>query len=213
LTADQPGCLSGFVIPPLAVILVAAVLSSAAFRFSSTPTLPPLAAHATGQLSAVFTPEVQHWGAAIMRWAADSGLDPNLIAVVMQIESCGDPFAKSTAGALGLFQVMPYHFTDTEEPFFPDTNAARGLAYLSRALNASNADVRLTLAGYNGGLGLIGAPESSWPAESLRYVYWGAGIYADATAGATHSDRLDEWLAAGGERLCDAAGLRLNTGS
>jgi soluble lytic murein transglycosylase-like protein len=128
---------------------------------------------------------------------------------VMQIESCGDPGARSRAGAMGLFQVMPYHFNGAEDPYLPSTNAARGLAYLKRSLEAAGGDVRLALAGYNGGIGVIGLPELTWPAETQRYAYWGSGIYAEANAGAGDSLRLAEWLAAGGTSLCRQARYRL----
>jgi soluble lytic murein transglycosylase-like protein len=157
------------------------------------------------QLSPVFTPEVQYWNASISRWAVASGLDPNLVAVIMQIESCGNPFARSSAGAAGLFQVMPYHFLATDNPTAPDTNAARGLDYLRRSLAAANNNVRLALAGYNGGIGVISRGEWSWPAETIRYAYWGSGIYADALSGAAGSSRLSEWLRAGGSGLCNRA--------
>jgi soluble lytic murein transglycosylase-like protein len=104
---------------------------------------------------------------------------------------------------------MPYHFLSTDDPTTPDTNAARGLAYLGRSLSASGDDVRLALAGYNGGIGLISRAEWSWPAETIRYTYWGSGIYTDAQSGASRSSRLDEWLSAGGASLCRRAGQTL----
>ena len=85
-------------------------------------------------ISPIFTAEVQYWSTSILTWAAAAGLDPNLAATVMQIESCGDPLARSRAGAIGLFQVMPYHFAPGEYPYNPDTNALRGLDYLRRSL-------------------------------------------------------------------------------
>ena len=121
----------------------------------------------------MFSPEIQYWGGAIQGWAAAAGLDPNLVATVMQIESCGDPRALSPAGAMGLFQVMPGHFTTSDDPYNPDTNAARGLAYLNRSLKVANGDVRLALAGYNGGIGVIGLPESSWRRSIM--LMWAAG--------------------------------------
>jgi soluble lytic murein transglycosylase-like protein len=160
-------------------------------------------------LSPVFRPEVQYWSGAIQGWAAAAGLDPNLVATVMQIESCGDPRARSRAGAMGLFQVMPYHFAGDDDPYNPDTNAARGLAYLKRSLEAADGDARLALAGYNGGVGVIGRSESTWAAETQRYAYWGSGIYAEASSGATESLRLVEWMAAGGASLCRQASARL----
>ncbi len=163
-------------------------------------------------ISSVFTPEVQHWGPAISRWAAQAGVDPNLAATVMQIESCGDPSATSGSGAIGLFQVMPYHFAGSDSPYDPDTNALRGLSYLRRSLDAANNDARLAFAGYNGGIGVIGRSQFLWPAETVRYAYWGSGIYADAIAGLPESSRLNEWLTAGGSGLCGRSAQRLGIG-
>src|ERR1051326_70323 len=64
--------------------------------------LPPSASVSASTLSPVFTPEVQHWATPIMNWAAPYKLDPNLVATVMQIESCGAPHAVSSSGAQGL---------------------------------------------------------------------------------------------------------------
>ena len=44
---------------------------------------------------------------------------------------------------------------------------------------------------------------------SVGYYYWGTGIYADAIAGADHSERLNEWLTAGGASLCARAAQQL----
>ena len=60
-----------------------------------------------GSISPVFTPQVRTWSAEISHWAVEFDLDPNLIALVMQIESCGHPRVHSSAGAQGLFQVIP----------------------------------------------------------------------------------------------------------
>ncbi len=198
-------CVSGFILPPLIVILFGAAM----LALAPVPVAPGLKVEPPTpgglRISAVFTPQVQYWNQSIVRWAAASGLDPNLVAVVMQIESCGDPSARSTAGAVGLFQVMPYHFYPADNPYAPDTNALRGLAYLKRSLAAANNGVRLALAGYNGGISVISQAESLWPPETIRYAYWGSGIYQDVVNGNLASPRLDEWLAAGGESMCSRA--------
>ena len=160
------------------------------------------------QIAMLFTPEVQRWEKEIVDWSNEWGLDPNLVATVMQIESCGDPEAISGAGAMGLFQVMPYHFEGTEDPYKPGTNAYRGLAYLRSALDARGGDIKLALAGYNGGITGAKRPESAWSAEMIRYVYWGTGIYADARKDRSQSDRLNEWLGRGGTSLCAQAANR-----
>ena len=158
-----------------------------------------------GSLSPIFTPEVQHWADKIVGWSAVFKLDPNLAATVMQIESCGAPAVVSGSGAQGLFQVMPFHFAAGENTLDPDTNAARGLAYLALGLARASGDAGLALAGYNGGHGLIGQDSSLWPAQTQRYWYWGTGIYQDAASGQPQSGRLQEWLQAGGASLCAQA--------
>ncbi len=199
------GRLPAFVLAPLAITLLGA--GFLVFPPDPSPLAAPLwaAPDSVTQLSPVFTPSVQFWSSAILRWAGQAGIDPNLLAVIMQIESCGDPGATSPAGAMGLFQVMPYHFQSGEDPYSPDTNAARAVSYLVRSLAASNDDVRLALAGYNGGIGMISEPDWFWPNETSRYAYWGTGIYADILADSPTSPRLEEWLAAGGSGLCNRA--------
>ncbi|MEW6287547.1 MAG: transglycosylase SLT domain-containing protein [Chloroflexota bacterium] len=204
------GCLSLTTLPLVAVLLIACLLTA----LSLNAPFPTLAASqptmtTSTRLSPIFTREVQHWSRDILRWADASSLDPNLVAVVMQIESCGDPFARSSAGAMGLFQVMPFHFQADEDPYQPEVNARRGLDYLARSLNASGGNIRLALAGYNGGIGVITRGEWTWPAQTLRYVYYGAPIYEDARSGAVSSPKLEEWYRRYGAGLCRQASRRL----
>lgn len=156
-------------------------------------------------IAPVFMPSVQYWAADIARWAAAYDLDPNLVATVMQIESCGNPGALSSAGAQGLFQVMPFHFAAGEVMTDPDTNAARGMAYLSQGLALANGNAGLAMAGYNGGHSVIGRASGNWHYETQRYYYWGTGILADISADPSTSPRLQEWLNAGGASLCRQA--------
>jgi hypothetical protein len=158
-----------------------------------------------GTLSPVFTPEVQQWQADIVRWAEQFGLDPNLVAVVMQIESCGNPQAVSRSGAQGLFQVMPFHFGTDEDMLDPETNAQRGVGYLAEMLSEMSDDVGLALAAYNGGPATANRGWAAWPAETQRYYVWGTGIYQDIADGLDSSPTLDKWLAAGGNSLCRQA--------
>jgi len=163
---------------------------------------PEQAALSPAPISAVFTPGVLAWAPKITAWAREFALDPNLVATVMQIESCGAVGAISPSGAMGLFQVMPFHFEGQEDPYDPETNARRGLSYLSAALRLAQGRVDLALAGYNGGHSAISLPPAEWPSETQRYVYWGSGILADIDAGRVPSPRLEEWQRAGGGQLC-----------
>jgi soluble lytic murein transglycosylase-like protein len=229
--STRGGCLSGYLVPPLAVICVGIILAFIWLGLGPSPTLAAVSGQAdslfapgstdqavtsavlslsqASAISPIFQPEVQYWSGSIQSWATAAGLDPNLVATVMQIESCGDPRALSRAGAMGLFQVMPFHFAADDDPYNPDTNAARGLAYLKRSLKAASGNERLALAGYNGGIGVIGRSESNWAGETQRYAYWGSGIFQDASNGSDTSPRLKEWLAAGGASLCRQARSRL----
>ena len=230
------GCLSFYVLPPIAALLIVGFVAFVALKSPLSPAALPInnstivlqnsAAPAGGTtpiwgspagsapasssgLSPIFTKEVQHWGNDIVRWANAAGVDPNLAATVMQIESCGDPRATSRSGATSLFQVMPFHFKFGENPYDPETNALRGMNYLSRSLQAGGGNARLALAGYNGGIGVISRSEWAWPSETKRYVLYGAPIYEDARNGATSSASLTEWYQKYGASLCRQAAQRL----
>ena len=81
----------------------------------------------------------------------------------------------------------------------------RGSAFLKHCRAASDGVIGLTLACYNGGASVINLPREQWSAETQKYFRWGVGIYSDAVAGNERSETLDQWMAAGGERLCDSA--------
>jgi Transglycosylase SLT domain len=156
-------------------------------------------------ISPIFTPSVQYWGSQIVTWGKAYGIDPNLVATVMQIESCGDATVGSSAGAQGLFQVMPFHFQDGENQLDPDTNARAGLEYLRGALIRANGHPGLALAGYNGGYGVIATGWGTWATQTQNYYIWGTGIYLDALHGSPTSPALQDWLNAGGSNLCNQA--------
>lgn len=211
---------SGLVLITCAVLGFAATLGAALLLEAAAPNAvyavidtnsPTYAGGAVGPdsarsaLSPVFTAEVQHWGPLIESWAVLYQIDPNLIATVIQIESCGDPRVGSPAGAQGLFQVMPFHFAAGEDMLDVQTNARRGLDYLAGGLERANGHAGLALAGYNGGHGVINRGWAAWASETRRYYYWGSRIYAEAVSGMTASPTLQEWLGAGGRNLCARA--------
>ena len=168
------------------------------------------ASSGSGGISPIFTPEVHHWESEIVEWANEHNLDPNIVATIMQIESCGDPEAVSIAGARGLFQVMPFHFSGNENMLDPDTNARRGMNFYNEQLRYTGNDKLLSFAGYNGGYAASGGNYANWADETKRYYNWAKGIYEDAQSGATSSETLEAWLAAGGAAGCQRAATRLN---
>jgi hypothetical protein len=152
-----------------------------------------------------FSPQVARWGSSIVSWSDEFNLPPDLIAIVMQIESCGDPQARSGAGAMGIFQVMPFHFVQDEDPYDPIVNAYRGLDFLAGGYARSGGEIDRTLAGYNGGHSLIELQAHAWPQETKRYVSWGVGLWDDIQDGRYPSPTLERWMQAGGARLCSEA--------
>ena len=159
----------------------------------------------TDTIAPLFTDEVQYWRDSIRDWADDHDLDPNLLASVLQIESCGYASSRSISNAQGLFQVMPMHFAVEENQLDPNTNAQRGIQVLADCLRRSEGNVGLAMACYNGGPSVISAHYDTWVAETQRYFQWGTGIYADAQKNRERSATLTEWLEAGGASLCQLA--------
>jgi soluble lytic murein transglycosylase-like protein len=168
------------------------------------PTPPPVP-----PLSPVFRPEVAFWEEDIAVWSQTYQIDPDLIATLMQIESCGDPSVVSPASASGLFQVTSIHFEPGDDHTDPQTNARAGLTFFAYLMELSGGNVGDALAGYNAGEWAVDATFEALPDETQRYVYWGTGIYEEARGGAEESARLNEWLEAGGVRLCEGAAARL----
>ena len=208
------GCFSLSLLPP-AIALLAGVLllimfgKTTGLKDDSEPIKIDSSLSDTTILSPIFTQEVLYWEASIIQWAEEWNLDANLVATVMQIESCGDPAAVSRSGAMGLFQVMPYHFEHGENAYQPNTNAARGLAYLRLSLDKFDTNYELALAGYNGGISGATRPQSQWSNEMNRYVYWGRNIFMDTEKNNLNSPYLDEWLSSGGASLCRQAHQQL----
>ena len=180
---------------------------------SETAAVPAPAVAAVGGLAPIFTPEVMYWQDQILEWAEEHSLDPNLAAIIMQVESCGDPQAISVAGARGLFQVMPFHFQAGEDSLDPATNAQRGLAYFADRLVQTNGDIGRAFAGYNGGHVAAAGSWDAWAAETQRYYVWTTGLLSDLESGQTASPTLEQWLAAGGASLCRQAADRLGLAS
>lgn len=179
-------------------------IGRAALRFSSAA-IHLIRAPGNADLADFFSPSVQYWSDNIGQWAAQYEVDRHLLATVMQIESCGHPTVVSSAGAQGLFQVMPFHFAEGESMLDPESNAKRGASFLNYCYGASDGVIGLTLACYNGGPSVINQASESWSFETQNYYRWGVGIYSDAIAGHARSETLDRWLAAGGDRLCASA--------
>lgn len=200
--------LIGFVLAILLPNALTVTLGAAGRAISRLPQSVGIST-AYGSIAPLFTSSVEYWSTHIAQWAARYDLDPNLLATIMQIESCGDSTVASYAGAQGLFQVMPFHFASGENQLDPDTNAMRGANFLNQCLGWADGNTGLAMACYNGGPSVLQKPFASWPAQTQRYYNWGTTIYQDAAQNKDSSESLQRWLDAGGSSLCQRASSSL----
>ncbi len=110
------------------------------------------------------------------------GVSEALIKSVIKAESDFDPTCVSSAGAMGLMQLMPVNVKElnVQDPFDPVQNIDGGIRELKGYLNSYNGDVKLALAAYNCGptrvrrLGLdnLDDPEqfAKLPKETRNYI-------------------------------------------
>ena len=117
--------------------------------------------HALDDRGALWGDDRRRVLAAIVRESRRQGLDPLMIAAVIEIESHFDPFAVSPAGAYGLMQLMPptAHelFTGrktslkTAHLFNPVLNIELGTTYMGQLLRRFDGDLHRALIAYNAG--------------------------------------------------------------
>jgi hypothetical protein len=95
------------------------------------------------------------WGAAIHDLGRQFGLNPQLIAAVVEAESAFDADALSHKGAQGLMQIMPATADRFGVPrwsiFEPEVNLEVGVRYLAVLRERYDGDLALMLAAYNAG--------------------------------------------------------------
>jgi murein DD-endopeptidase MepM/ murein hydrolase activator NlpD len=137
----------------------------------------------TERISHLFPPTITRWERLIVRSASAYDVDPNALATIMLVESCGNPEAVSSAGAMGLMQVMPLNFMSHELPlaYDPQVNIDKGAAVYRTFLNAAGGDVGNAFAGYNGGFMALNS--KNWGEETQRYSRWTNDIYKGVLSG------------------------------
>ncbi len=145
------------------------------------------------------------YAAHITEAAQRFGIPERWIRAVLRAESAGDVRAISSAGALGLMQVMPdtwaalrVRYRLGRDPYDPHDNIMAGAAYL-REMWDRYGDVGAMLAAYNAGPGRYDDHRSTGralPAETRAYVAALAPVLGGAAAPETsvrRADRPPDW--------------------
>lgn len=200
-----------------------ATATAAALRAAPLPDAGIVASPPREPLPAWLPPSVTRWEPHIRAASARYGVDPALIAIIVTVESGGDPDAVSrdvngNAIAHGLCQIVPrYHarINESPGPYDPTHNIDVGTEFLAGLLKtyavASDDDWRQTIdkavGFYNGGG--RGAGDDPLP-ESRSYRRWVGGMWAERHD--AESPTYAAWLAAGGVRLVDKASAHLEAG-
>jgi hypothetical protein len=99
-------------------------------------------------------------------------VDPHLARAVMRMESGGNPNAISSAGAIGLMQLMPGTAKGLGvDPKDPHRNLEGGIKYLAQLSDKYDGDFVKTLAAYNAGSSRVDSYGGVPPfPETQRYV-------------------------------------------
>ncbi len=147
-------------------------------------------------------PVLDRWKPLILTAAAKHNVDPDVLAIMMLVESSGDPDAKSPSGAVGLLQIMPKtgesiakerNIADfsPEKLAEPETNIDFGAWYLARQVDTFGKDkdasqkVELAAAAYNGGTQSVReylAGTKPLSDETTRYKALVAGMWSERSA-------------------------------
>lgn len=122
------------------------------------------------------TPEIQ---SLIQKYSQKYGVDANLISNVINAESSYDTNSVSSAGAMGLMQLMPSVCSEmgVTNPYDPEQNIEAGVKLLKQHLDTYDGNVAMALMAYNAGAGTVasrGVTSASdlykMPTETQNYV-------------------------------------------
>jgi soluble lytic murein transglycosylase-like protein len=148
-------------------------------------TTSPASATATDGAGSAYVPLIE-------QAAARNGVDPALLYGLIEQESGFDPSATSSAGALGLTQLMPGTASSlgVSEPLNPAQSIEGGARYLGQMLRQFSGNTADALAAYNAGPGAVqqygGVPPYSETQQYVSKVLANAAAYGSSSpAGAS----------------------------
>ena len=186
----------------------------------------PLAYQPSGITATWIPATVKKWEPQIKAAARQYNLDPNLLAIIMTMESGGNPKATSGAGAQGLMQITPPTAKDIAAKFLtqprtsydifdPQTNITFGAAYLAHLRSVFGEQsqgpswdytVELIAAGYNGGPGAannVYKGEGLTDTETVVYARDALNMWRERRA--AKSPTFERWKERGGNSLIESA--------
>ena len=174
---------------------------------------------------------VRHWQAPIDIMAKKYDIDPNLLAIIITLESGGYSIAKSEDNAVGLMQITAPTAQDIASKYLrtpvtrydlldPQTNIEFGAAYLAylrqnfgsyKQEPSWDNSVELMAAGYNGGPGAafdLRAGRGLEDSQTVTYSRDAFNMWRER--GAATSPTYDRWLERGGSTLINLAKAETN---
>ena len=143
-------------------------LSTPVINIPSTPSITDSSVNSS--TSGVSKSTIQDW---VNQYAPRYGLSPKLVNAVITQESGYSPSATSSAGAMGLMQLMPETaaMLGVSNPYDPLSNLLGGMSYLGELVNHYHGNISLALAAYNAGSNAVAQYGGIPPyPETQRYV-------------------------------------------
>ncbi len=169
---------------------------------------------------------VKRWEKPIVDMSKKYDIDPNLVAIIMTIESGGYTKALSEADAKGLMQITPPTAQDISQKFLkkstkkyklddPFTNIEFGTAYLAYLRDEFGTEqqgpswdytAELVAAGYNGGPGAANKLEQGKGLTDTQTVVYSRDVLNMwRERNADTSPTFDRWKERGGDELLEQA--------
>jgi soluble lytic murein transglycosylase-like protein len=168
----------------------------------------PQALGSTGTGTAAATPSAltstaaaNPYGPLIEQAAARNGVEPSVLYGLIQQESGFDPSATSSAGALGLTQLMPGTASSlgVTEPLNPAQSIEGGARYLGQLLRQFSGNTADALAAYNAGPGAVqrygGVPPYPETQQYVSKVLANAAAYSSSSPTAAAATVTSEAVA------------------